>query len=70
MQSFIEKLKYLIRDSFFIAVEKVQPLFRALGVQFERFIHYLKTHPKARKWGMFAGPPAVVPVKFIDCIVN
>ena len=30
MQSFIEKLKYLIRDSFFIAIEKVQPLFHAL----------------------------------------
>ncbi|HET6540985.1 MAG TPA: transglycosylase domain-containing protein [Chryseolinea sp.] len=57
MQSFIEKLKYLIRDSFFIAVEKVQPLFQALWLQFERFIRYLKTHPTARKWGMFAGPP-------------
>ena len=57
MQSFIEKLKYLIRDSFFIAIEKVQPLFDALKFQFQRFIHYLKTHPRARKWGMIAGPP-------------
>ena len=57
MQSFIEKLKYLIRDSFFIAVEKVQPLFHALKLQFQRFIHYLKTHPTARKWGLIAGPP-------------
>src|SRR5688572_2762079 len=57
MQSFIEKLKYLIRDSFFIAVEKVQPFFNALKRQFQRLIHYLRTHPKARKWGMIAGPP-------------
>ena len=57
MQSFIEKLKYLIRDSFFIAIEKAQPLFQALKLQFERFVHYLKTHPTARRWGMIAGPP-------------
>jgi penicillin-binding protein 1A len=57
MQSFIEKLKYLIRDSFFIAVEKLQPLFHALKLQFQRLINYLKTHPTARKWGIFAGPP-------------
>ncbi|HEX6226505.1 MAG TPA: transglycosylase domain-containing protein [Chryseolinea sp.] len=57
MQSFIEKVKYFIRDLFFIAVEKVQPFFRALNIQFQRFVHYLKTHPKARKWTLILGPP-------------
>ena len=60
MQSFIEKLKYLIRDSFFIVIEKVQPLFRALRLQVERIVHYLKTHPTARRWSMIAGPPLLL----------
>lgn len=57
MQSLIEKLKYFIRDLFFIALEKVQPVFHVLWLQFKRLVHYLKTHPKARKWTIIAGPP-------------
>ncbi len=60
MQSFIEKLKYLIRDLFFIAVEKVQPLLKALWRQFNRLLQYLKTHPKAKKWTIIAGPPVLM----------
>ena len=60
MQSFIEKVKNIVRDFFFITVEKVQPFFRAGMHQLRRLAHYLKTHPRARKWTIFAGPPTVL----------
>jgi penicillin-binding protein 1A len=60
MQSFIEKLKYFIRDLFFIAVEKVQPVLMSLWRQFNRLLQYLKTHPKAKKWTIIAGPPILL----------
>ena len=60
MQSFIEKLKFKIRDLFLIAFEKAQPVFYALQLQFKRVIHYFKTHPTARKWALFAGPPGFI----------
>lgn len=59
MLSFIEKLKYFIRDSFFIALEKAQPGLRFLSRQFKRLRIYLKTHPKARKWAIITGPPSL-----------
>ncbi|WP_276373537.1 transglycosylase domain-containing protein [Chryseolinea sp. H1M3-3] len=60
MQSFIEKLKYFIRDLFFVAVEKVQPLLMSLWRQFNRLLQYLKTHPKAKRWTIIAGPPILL----------
>ncbi len=60
MQSFIEKVKNIVRDSFFISVEKVQPLFRAGSHQLKRLGHFFKTHPKTRKWAIFAGPPVFI----------
>src|SRR5687768_2962801 len=59
MLSFIEKLKYFIRDSFFIALEKAQPGLRFLSRQFKRLRIYLQTHPKARKWVIITGPPSL-----------
>lgn len=60
MQSFIEKVKYIIRDFFFMAIERAQPYFRMALHHIKRLAHYFKTHPKARKWVMIAGPPAVL----------
>ena len=59
MQSFIERLKYFIRDSFLIALEKAQPVFRFIRLQLQRVVHYLRTHPKAKKWTIITGPPTL-----------
>jgi penicillin-binding protein 1A len=59
MQSFIERLKYFIRDSFLIALEKAQPVLRFIWLQLRRVAHYLKTHPKAKKWAVITGPPTL-----------
>jgi penicillin-binding protein 1A len=60
MQSFIEKLRYFIRDSFFIAVEKATPFLRALSRQCNRLLDYFKAHPRVRKWTLIAGPPLIL----------
>lgn len=60
MQSFIEKLRYFIRDSFFIAVEKATPFLRALSRQCNRLFAYFKAHPRVRKWTLIAGPPLIL----------
>jgi penicillin-binding protein 1A len=57
MLSFIEKLKYFVRDTFLIALERVQPFFHALWLQVKRLIHYLKTHPKVKRLTIIVGPP-------------
>ena len=59
MQSFIEKIKYIVRDFFFIAIEKVQPFFRMARHHLGRAFHYFKTHPRSKKWTLIAGPPTV-----------
>src|SRR5688572_21308921 len=59
MQSFIERLKYFIRDSFLIVLEKAQPVFRFIRLQLQRVVHYLRTHPKAKKWTIITGPPTL-----------
>ncbi len=68
MQSFIEKLKYFIRDSFFIAIEKLQPLLHALRVRYEKAIYYFKTHPRARRWTIIAGPPALFTIILLTVV--
>lgn len=57
MQSLIEKLKYKIRDLFFITIEKALPFLRFVRIRWNRLIQYLKTHPKAKKWTIIGGPP-------------
>jgi penicillin-binding protein 1A len=59
MQSFIERLKLKIRDLFFLAVEKAQPLYYALLRQYRRLAAYFKTHPRARRRAIIFGPPGV-----------
>jgi penicillin-binding protein 1A len=68
MQSFIEKLKYFIRDSFFIAIEKLQPLLYALRDRYDKVIYYFKTHPRARRWTIIAGPPALFTIILLTVV--
>ena len=60
MQSIIEKIKNIVRDFFFIAVEKAQPFFRAGMHQLRRLGHYFRAHPRIKKWAIFAVPPALL----------
>jgi penicillin-binding protein 1A len=60
MQSFIERLKLKIRDGFFLAVEKAQPLYSALLRQYRRLAVYFQTHPRARRRALIFGPPAAL----------
>jgi penicillin-binding protein 1A len=60
MLSFIEKLKYFIRDSFLIVLEKVQPFFSYLWTKFEVLHEYFRTHRRARIWVSIAGPPLLL----------
>lgn len=60
MLSFIEKLKYYIRDLVLVVLEKIQPFLKYIWTKFEDLHEYFRTHRKARVWVAIVGPPLLV----------
>lgn len=57
MLEFIRNIRRTIRYFYILGYRRIRPILKAVGNQYGRVVHYYKTHPAARKWTLFLGPP-------------